>query len=570
MPEHLIFCGAAAGEAPPNALRLNLSGSSQNLQVRLGDLGQKLVKDVPDRLVDLVDIAAYVYGTDLAHSRGGPVARQMGADWRRNSRLVIPVRDPDHWQRQDIREGLESTLRFLSEDNYHFDFQLAPNNGKFREYLSWDEADAKAFRPDEVILFSGGLDSLSGVIEELATTSKRLALISHRPSSKVYAHQKRLVTALKAAFPKRVMHIPVLINRMIELPVSEYTQRTRSFLYVSMAAAIAQMFNVSRVRFYENGVISMNLPISEQVVGTRATRTTHPLTLSMFTNLMSTILSSPVDVENPFAWKTKAEIIAIIVRHGFGELIRHSVSCSKVQEMTQAHTHCGCCSQCIDRRFGVLASGAEEYDPVDLYKVDLLVGARDHGIDRTMAEFYVRAHIDMQSMSALTFAGKYGSELGRICLASPRQSADQTVRKVMDLHRRHGSEVAGVVERALHAFGPQLLRGEVPQSSILRMALAPNEERRAISDASEIWLTQEGPHEVEASEETLPPADRKQKGTPSRTRAERAILKLYPNGIPDETDLPNKVLCKAVADHIGSGPLAVSDDTILRAAGRRK
>ncbi|WP_423069074.1 hypothetical protein [Devosia sp. CN2-171] len=567
MPEHLIFCGSDAAAAPPYALRLNLSGPSQNLQVRLGDLGQKLVKDVPDRLVDLVDIAAYVYGSDLAYSRGGPVARQMGVDWRRDFKLVVPVRDPDHWQSQDIREGLESTLRFLSDDNYRFDFQLAPNDGKFPEYLSWDEADAKAFRPDEVVLFSGGLDSLSGVIEELATTSKRLALVSHRPSSKVYAHQKLLVAALTAAFPGRLMHIPVLINRMIALPVSEYTQRTRSFLYVSMAAAIAHMFDLGRVRFYENGVISINLPISEQVIGTRATRTTHPLTLSMFTSLMSAILSSPVDVENPFAWNTKAEVIAKIVRHGFGELIRHSVSCSKIQEMTQAHTHCGCCSQCIDRRFGVLASGAEEYDPSELYTVDLLIGARDHGIDRTMAESYVRAHIDMHSMSELAFAGKYGSELGRICLASPGQPADEIVRKVMDLHRRHGSEVAGVVERGLHAFGPQLLRGEVPQTSILRMALAPNEARRTIPDAAGVWLARET---ALVTKPLSPEMTRKPKDMPSRARAMRAILELYPEGVPNTTDLPNKLLCNAVMSRIGGGGLGVSSDTILRAAGRRK
>ena len=39
------------------------------------------------------------------------------------------------------------------------------------------------------------------------------------------------------------------------------------------------------LRFYENGVVSMNLPMSAQVVGTRATRTTHPRVLAGFEQL---------------------------------------------------------------------------------------------------------------------------------------------------------------------------------------------------------------------------------------------------------------------------------------------
>jgi hypothetical protein len=36
------------------------------------------------------------------------------------------------------------------------------------------------------------------------------------------------------------------------------------------------------------------------------------------------------------------------------------------------HTHCGCCSQCLDRRFAVLAAHAADHDPVEMYKVELV------------------------------------------------------------------------------------------------------------------------------------------------------------------------------------------------------
>jgi hypothetical protein len=58
---------------------------------------------------------------------------------------------------------------------------------------------------------------------------------------------------------------------------------------------------------------------------------------------------------------------------------------------------------------------------------------------------------------------------------------------------------------------------------------------------------------------------------PAFQRAQRAIAELYPQGVPTQTDLPNPILCRRVGDHLRSQGLPnVSDDTILRAAGRRK
>jgi hypothetical protein len=41
-------------------------------------------------------------------------------------------------------------------------------------------------------------------------------------------------------------------------------------------------------------VVSINLPISEQVVGSRATRTTHPLVLERFREFFSALLGSSI------------------------------------------------------------------------------------------------------------------------------------------------------------------------------------------------------------------------------------------------------------------------------------
>jgi hypothetical protein len=58
---------------------------------------------------------------------------------------------------------------------------------------------------------------------------------------------------------------------------------------------------------------------------------------------------------------------------------------------------------------------------------------------------------------------------------------------------------------------------------------------------------------------------------PTRERAQRAIEAVYGSNIPDQTSEPNAILCRKIGDWLKANKLPeVSDDTILRAAGRRK
>lgn len=61
------------------------------------------------------------------------------------------------------------------------------------------------------------------------------------------------------------------------------------------------------------------------------------------------------------------------------------------------------------------------------------------------------------------------------------------------------------------------------------------------------------------------------KRRPTLERAWRAIHDLHPNGVPDQSVLSNKGLCRQVIQKLSElNQPSVSDDTILRAAGRRK
>ena len=58
---------------------------------------------------------------------------------------------------------------------------------------------------------------------------------------------------------------------------------------------------------------------------------------------------------------------------------------------------------------------------------------------------------------------------------------------------------------------------------------------------------------------------------PTRERAMWALNQLYANGVPAQADVPNSQLCRKVGEKLRENGLPdVKDDTILRAAGRRR
>jgi len=301
----------------------------------------------------------------------------------------------------------------------------------------------------------------------LVGCDKRVALVSHRSASKIAAAQKGLVRELRDRVGSdRVFHIPVWANLEGELS-KEHTHRTRSFLFSALAAVVAHLFNKDRFTFFENGVVSLNLPPVAQVVGARATRSTHPQALAGFRRILSEVLGRPFDIANPFCWVTKTEVVERIAATEFGDLIRHTRSCTRVHDMTRLHPHCGECSQCIDRRFAVHASGHEHQDPAEAYKVDLFEGERPAGPDREMVLAYVRSATNVNRMSDVAFFARYG-EASRVVGFFPK-SADTVGSRVFDLYQRHAFAVCSVFDAAVSAHAAAFRERTLPETCLLRL-----------------------------------------------------------------------------------------------------
>lgn len=444
MPEHRIRCGVVAG-APADSVLLSIDGRPVAATFRVSHLSKALVANLPDVFLDLLELAAYVYAADAAIRRGGPVADGMGKEWRRRFHFTVPVRRRAHWQRAEVLDALRETLGFLSDDSYQFEF-IDHDGRELGQGILVNYGEDDRTSADEVILFSGGLDSFAGAAEALLERQCRVALVSHHSAPFTKKVQATLVKALRAKTrPEAIRHFCLEVKTK-DGQALEGTHRTRSFLFAALGSVVAWSFNRDRIHFYENGIVSLNLAPLEQFVGGRATRSTHPLALSGLTRLFAALLEKPVAVRNPYLWRTKADIIAHIRDLGIGDLLPQTHSCANVRIADRMTPHCGRCSQCIDRRFAVLAAGCEDQEPPEMYGVDLLRGPRlDH--DRELALAYVRNARAWRAVTPMSLIEKH-PEVTRV-LAGLDVETKQGLKMVARLCSRHGQGVTEVMEQAI-------------------------------------------------------------------------------------------------------------------------
>jgi len=75
-----------------------------------------MAEKLPDRVRDLVELAALVYAADQSCKRLGGVTLDYGDKWHRTFRFEIAVRDLAFWSQKKVLDCLTDTLSFLSEE----------------------------------------------------------------------------------------------------------------------------------------------------------------------------------------------------------------------------------------------------------------------------------------------------------------------------------------------------------------------------------------------------------------------------------------------------------------------
>jgi len=477
-----VCSGATVAASDPIArgrrrVDLDSVGSKANVNIRFEDVAKIFHRDVSARLVDFLEIASYVFSADCATPRGKKWTDDETTEpWGRDFAFVIPVREPDFWGTTKIRAALEEVLSFLSNDTYSFTFvSLERDRTDQQSYFEYGDLKDWPFHgPERVLMFSGGLDSLAGAVE-MASGGGRLMLVSHRPVSTLDSRQRKLFTELQKRFPDQLIRVPVWVNKAEKLG-REPTQRTRSFLYSALGTLVAQSVQAGGVRFYENGIISLNLPIAEEALRARASRTTHPMALHMLSSLCAAIMERNFTVDNPFLLRTKTEVVESLATHHAAHLIAHTCSCSHSMFQTKTQRHCGRCSQCTDRRFATTAAALLAYDSEKDYVSDVFVGPRKAPLERAIAIDYTRHGIELCMRSESELAAIFNAELSRAVRYDANRS--ETAQKIISMHKRHGEAVSRVLEQKVRENAAKLIRGPLDDTSLLALAIGQGHFRQ--------------------------------------------------------------------------------------------
>src|SRR5579863_6408080 len=113
-------CAIAKGR---RRIELDAVGNTANVNIRFENVAEVFKKHLSPRLIDLLEIASYVFSADCATSRGRKWSDDDSTEpWGRDLSFVIPVRQPDFWGTKEITSQITDLLNFLSNDRYSLNF----------------------------------------------------------------------------------------------------------------------------------------------------------------------------------------------------------------------------------------------------------------------------------------------------------------------------------------------------------------------------------------------------------------------------------------------------------------
>ncbi len=302
---------------------------------------------VGSNINDLLHLALGVYTTDQIISR-----RYYGFQgWSRHFKLFAPVSDIDDWV--PCQKSIEDLLSFLSGDKWEITFRQKIWEQK-RIELSTDTNPRKI---QTVSLFSGGMDSFIGALDLLEDKVK-VAFVSHYKRGSESGVQSKLYEELSKKYgkPSFVSHqFYVQPNQKHKDTSKEGSSRARSFLFMCLGLSVANSLGPD-VDFIipENGLISLNVPLTGTRLSSHSTRTTHPYYLSLFKEIMVALgVGNPIT--NPYQFRTKGEMMVQCKNQKLlKDLGSQTLSCSHSELSRYAGLspgiQCGYCVPCLIRQ----------------------------------------------------------------------------------------------------------------------------------------------------------------------------------------------------------------------------
>jgi hypothetical protein len=388
--------------------------------------------------IDLLVLAAHVHAADTRISR----AEQSQDSWTREIRLVVPVSDPVRWDA--AAPTLKKMLDFLTGDRWTIGFRARPDRFAMIAKMAPPSLIDSPF--DSLSLFSGGLDSLIGVIDLLEERATPL-LVSHFGEGATSDAQNKLFAGLRENYAtssfERLRVGMTFKDGLVEGVGSENSTRGRSFLFFALGVfAGTGMRRPFVLRVPENGLIAVNVPLDPLRLGSNSTRTTHPYYIARWNDLLG-VLGVDGEVRNPYWNKTKGEMATGCRNPALlKKLTADSLSCSspaKARWLGHGIEHCGYCLPCLIRRAALTAAWGVGNDPTTYTVPDL----HAQPLDTRQA-----TGVQVRSFQYAIQRLKGKPQLANLLIHKPGSLEDEAAHldELADVYRRGLGEVARFID----------------------------------------------------------------------------------------------------------------------------
>ena len=257
--------------------------------------------NVSPRLLDFLRVAMSVYVADRLGRR-----KQQSQDrrWFRSLKLSVAVQEPEFWESDEVFATLMECLDFLSEDAWDLKFvkdrrEQPPDVARF---LSGDNPFAAV--PPMVCLYSGGLDSAAGLGIRIAETEIALdsgnGLAPTKPKKNRSAATRFLERAIwRLNSPPDRQGGNGLVLRLEGIETRKEPAMP-VLLLRGRGAVAAAISEVTKIEVFESGIGAINLPLLAGMVGSRATRGSHPHFFRLMSRLASLAAGREVAFHLPF------------------------------------------------------------------------------------------------------------------------------------------------------------------------------------------------------------------------------------------------------------------------------
>jgi 7-cyano-7-deazaguanine synthase in queuosine biosynthesis len=283
------------------------------------------------RVQDLLDLVGGIYRIEsqIPRTLTNPVR-----EWR----LEAAVRDVEFWSSTG-GHFLASVLGFMNRSLWTIQFRQ-------RNKAAAVPITLTTSRVDEIILFSGGMDSASGAGVH-KTPKDRVRLVSF--ASTQAKLQRELAEALGYG--------PPVQWRLKGHRGKEGMDLLRSLMFLTLGAIVAESFGVSTIYQYENGLLAAAIPPAGNFIPTRHA---HPELHRRLEQLFSAVFAKRSTIVNPFAQMTKREVVDTFSKtcdQSLAEnVLRKTQTCWRLSQPTvggkpkEPWVPCGVCTPCIVRR----------------------------------------------------------------------------------------------------------------------------------------------------------------------------------------------------------------------------